>query len=98
MGDYEIVINATTLGQDRQDSEDAAPPSCASLRPGQLVMDIVYKPLATKLLAEARARGAEVVHGGRMLLHQAGAQFELYTGRPAPLSAMDEALRASIGG
>jgi shikimate dehydrogenase len=98
MGDYEIVINATTLGQDRQDNEDAAPPSCDSLRPGQLVMDIVYKPLATKLLAEARARGAEVVHGGRMLLHQAAAQFELYTGRPAPLAAMDEALRASIGG
>jgi shikimate dehydrogenase len=32
-----------------------------------------------------------------MLLHQAAAQFELYTGRPAPLAVMDEALRRSIG-
>jgi shikimate 5-dehydrogenase len=32
-----------------------------------------------------------------MLIHQAAAQFELYTGRPAPLEPMEEALRAAIG-
>jgi shikimate dehydrogenase len=60
-------------------------------------MDIVLKPLETQLLAAARARGARVVHGGRMALHQAARQFELYTGRAAPLEAMDAALRATIG-
>ncbi len=64
---------------------------------GQLVMDIVYKPLETELLRQARARGATVIHGGRMLLHQAAEQFELYTGRRAHLEAMDAALRAAIG-
>jgi shikimate dehydrogenase len=49
-----------------------------------------------ELLRGARARGATVVHGGRMLLHQAAEQFHLYTGRPAPLEAMDAALRAAI--
>ncbi|HLK36959.1 MAG TPA: shikimate dehydrogenase [Polyangiaceae bacterium] len=87
---YEIVINATTLGQ--ADVSPASPVHSAALRAGQIVMDIVYKPVATELLAAARARGATIVHGGRMLLHQAAAQFELYTGRQAPMDAMDRAL------
>jgi shikimate dehydrogenase len=94
LGDYDVVLNATTLGQ--QGEADASLPY-ESIRAGQLVMDIVYKPLRTPFLAAAQARGAVVVHGGRMLLHQASAQFELYTGRPAPREAMDEALRAAIG-
>jgi shikimate dehydrogenase len=92
--DYDVVLNATTLGQ--EGIHDASFPY-QSIRAGQLVMDIVYKPLQTPLLAAARARGAIAVHGGRMLLHQAAAQFELYTAHPAPREAMDEALRAAIG-
>ncbi len=60
-------------------------------------MDIVYKPIETALVQAARAAGAPVIHGGRMLLHQAAAQFELYTGQQAPLDAMDAALRRAIG-
>jgi shikimate dehydrogenase len=94
LGDYDVVVNATTLGQ--QDADVAAGPY-DSIRAGQIVLDIVYKPLRTPLLAAARARGAVAVHGGRMLLHQASAQFELYTGHPGPREAMDAALRATIG-
>jgi shikimate dehydrogenase len=94
LGSYDVVINATTLGQE---GVKGASVPYESLRPGQLVMDIVYKPPGTAWLSAARARGAVAVHGGRMLLHQAAAQFELYTGRPAPREAMDEALRAAIG-
>ena len=46
-----------------------------------LVNDIVYKPLVTDLLANARARGNHVVDGLGMLLHQACAGFELWFGR-----------------
>jgi shikimate dehydrogenase len=60
-------------------------------------MDIVYKPVHTELLRRAAARGATAVHGGRMLLHQAAAQFELYTGRAAPLADMDAALHSAMG-
>ncbi len=66
---------------------DASPESPipeASLRAGQVVMDIVYKPVHTRLYEAARRAGATAIHGGRMLLHQAAAQFELYTGHPAP--------------
>jgi shikimate dehydrogenase len=94
LGDYDVVVNATTLGQAGTNGSGIAD---ASIRSGQLVMDIVYKPLQTAFLLAAQARGAVAVHGGRMLLHQASAQFELYTGLPAPLEAMDSALRAAIG-
>lgn len=91
----EIVVNATTRGMAAADPSSPFPAD--ALRPAHLVMDLVYRPLDTELLRLARARGAKVVHGGRMLLHQAAEQFELYTGQPAPLDAMNEALRAAIG-
>jgi shikimate dehydrogenase len=93
--EYDIVVNATTLGQTDVGAEGPVP--AEALRAGQVVMDIVYKPVRTRLIEAASARGALAVHGGRMLLYQAAAQFELYTGRNAPLDAMDQALRAAVG-
>jgi shikimate dehydrogenase len=93
-GDYDIVINATSVGMAEVDS--ASPIPEGAIRQGMVVMDIVYKPLETKLVTAARARGAKAIHGGRMLLHQAARQFELYTGRTAPLDVMDQALREAI--
>jgi shikimate dehydrogenase len=94
-GDYDVVVNATSIGQ--VDTQAENPVSPATLHEGQVVMDVVYKPLRTPLLDGAEKRGAMLVHGGRMLLHQAASQFELYTGAPAPLEAMDAALRAITG-
>jgi shikimate dehydrogenase len=95
-GDFDVVVNATSLGMD-VDGPSVSPMDPASLAPGSVVMDIVYKPLETALLRAARAAGARAIDGGRMLLHQAAAQFELYTGVPAPLEAMDAALRREQG-
>jgi shikimate dehydrogenase len=92
---YDVVVNATTLGQ--ADADAASPVPAGAMRPGQVVMDIVYKPVNTRLVEAAARRGARVIHGGRMLLHQAAAQFELYTGCPAPLEVMDDAIRRTIG-
>jgi shikimate dehydrogenase len=93
-GRFDILVNATPLGM--SDVDPASPVPDAALYEGLLVMDIVFKPVQTRLLAAARAKGATVIHGGRMLLHQAARQFELYTGRDAPLEAMDAALRKAI--
>jgi len=89
-GDYDVVVHATVLGQ--ADTSPESPVPEGALRPGQVVMDIVYKPVRTRLFEAARQRGATAIHGGRMLLHQAAAQFELYTGHRAPLDAMDAEL------
>lgn len=94
----DVVVNATSAGMDLGSGATESPLQGASIPSSVTVMDIVYKPIETRLLAQARAAGARVVDGGRMLLFQAASQFELYTGQPAPLGAMDAALRAAIGG
>jgi shikimate dehydrogenase len=107
--DYDVVINATSLGQKDVGLASPVPSRALQARQSarqsaghigqivQIVMDIVYKPVATELLAEARQAGAITVHGGRMLLYQAAAQFEVYTGEKAPLEAMEAAQRAALG-
>jgi shikimate dehydrogenase len=62
-------------------------------RNDQFVLDPVYDPWPTELASAAAGRGATVISGALMLLHQAAAQVQLMTGRPAPLGAMREALR-----
>ena len=92
---FDVVINATSLGMDVE-GPSVGPLEERALRAEQVVMDIVYRPIETALVKAARRAGSKVVHGGRMLLHQAARQFELYTGCPAPLAAMDAALKASL--
>lgn len=92
--DYEIAINATSAGMLEIDPRSPIPKS--ALRPGLIVMDIVYKPIETELIRWAAEARATHIHGGRMLLHQAARQFELYTLQKAPLEAMDAALREQI--
>ena len=58
------------------------------------VMDVVYHPWPTPLAQAAAAAGSVVASGYAMLLHQAAAQVELMTGKPAPLEAMRDGRRA----
>ncbi len=91
----DAIVNCTSATMDEYGAESLVPEPMLS--PDLVVMDIVYKPIHTRLLALAERAGARTVHGGRMLLHQAGRQFELYTGQAAPLEAMDAALQQAIG-
>jgi shikimate dehydrogenase len=85
-----LVVNATSLGMAGQ---SALRVPLDGLRPGQVVMDLVYVPLETPLLAAARAAGAVAVDGLGMLLHQAVPAFERWFGvRPT----VDHDLRAAV--
>jgi shikimate dehydrogenase len=64
--------------------------------PPMAVMDVVYHPWPTPLAVAAAAAGAIVASGFAMLLHQAAAQVELMTGKPAPLEAMRAAGEAEL--
>ncbi len=59
---------------------------------GSGLFDMAYGAGVTPAVAEARRRGLPVVNGLEMLLAQAAASFTLWTGRPAPLEAMRQAL------
>jgi shikimate dehydrogenase len=78
---HEILVNTTSVGL----REDASPVAAAAIRPGSVVLDAVYDPEETRLLREARQRGARTVGGKWMLVEQAVEQVRLWTGRaPAP--------------
>jgi shikimate dehydrogenase len=90
-----ILINTTSVGMTPDVDEIPIPPEFLSRF--QVVMDIVYSPIETRLLREASERGCKTVKGIKMLLYQGIAQFELWTGETAPISVMESALKASIG-
>jgi shikimate dehydrogenase len=86
--DAEIIVNASSIGMLGGPAPDRCPLDPALLRDHQLVADIVYTPRTTPLLAAARERGIETLGGIPMLVHQAVAQFEYWTGVDAPVDAM----------
>ena len=83
-----IVINATPLGMDGE----SLPAPCHRLTGDQVAYDLVYAPAGTPFLADARRRGAAAHDGLGMLVGQAAAAFERWTGRPAPLEVMSAAV------
>lgn len=93
----DVVVNATSVGMGRHiDDPNGLPVPPGSLRAEQTVVDLVYEPVRTGLLAAAEGCGARAVDGVGMLVHQAGHAFTLWTGRPAPLDAMATAAREAI--
>ena len=88
----DVVVNATPLGM--ADTEHAAemPFDVALLGAETVVADLIYHPLETPLVAAARQRGLLAQNGLPMLVHQAVAQFEHWTGQPAPVAAMAAAV------
>lgn len=73
----DVVINTTSLGM-APDSDVLSFPAKA-LKPGMIVMDVVYTPLETRLLSVAREKGCIPIDGLAMFLAQAAAQFKLWT-------------------
>jgi shikimate dehydrogenase len=96
LGDYpaDILINATPVGMEPKSGDIPLDPDL--LARFQVVMDIVYKPLETRLLKEARSRDCQVIDGLQMLIHQGAAQFELWTGRSSPREVMARAAYDSL--
>jgi shikimate dehydrogenase len=91
----DIVVDSTPVGM--HPHAEVAPVVPASwLREGQVVCDLTYNPLETTLLRAARSRGAQTVAGTGMLVHQGAVAFEIWTGQPAPVSVMREALLNSL--
>lgn len=91
--DVDAVINATPVGMPPH--IDAMPIDLARLRV-RVVFDMVYYPLETRLLAEARGRGLTTISGLEMLVAQGARQFENWTGLAAPRALMEQAIRQAF--
>ena len=86
----ELLVNATSVGLSPTVKESAVPVDIVDSH--HLVVDVVYSPQATALVAAAAARGAIALDGREMLVMQAADSYRLWTGLEPPLQAMRESL------
>ncbi len=84
---FDALVHATPLGMCPNVNETFFPGRI----PAAVVFDMVYNPLETLLIRQAREQGAAVVPGLEMFLEQAARQFEIWTGDSAPRAAMQKA-------
>ncbi|KUL25582.1 shikimate dehydrogenase [Actinoplanes awajinensis] len=72
------LVNATPIGME---GHPGTPIDPGHLHPGLWVADVIYRPLLTPLIRAAKERGCRIADGGGMVVHQAAASFQLFTGR-----------------
>jgi len=90
--DSHLLLHCTPIGMHPNVKETCVPASLLS--PHLTVMDIVYNPLETRLLREAKQAGCPTIRGVEMFLNQAVGQFELWTGQTAPVDVMRQVLES----
>lgn len=86
--DYDIVVNATSIGLKNEPS----PISFEGINDKTIVYDIVYMPMNTDFIKKAKEKGSKIIFGYEMLLNQAAKSFEIWHGIEAPYNAMKKAL------
>lgn len=92
---FDAAVNATPQGM--HPKVEATPLDAELIRPGTVVFDTIYNPLETRLLREAKERGAKTVDGLGMFVAQGARQVELWTGREAPREVMRRAALEKLG-
>ena len=90
----DILVNCTSVGMHPNVDESPIHPSF--LKPGLTVFDTVYTPETTLLVKEARDRGCNVVTGVELFVRQAALQFQLFTGREAPVELMRKVVKRAL--
>lgn len=90
----DLIINSTSVGM-KLNIEDSIIPKNL-LAKGKIIMDMVYKPVRTKLIKNAEQAGCEIITGDRMLIHQALGQMEMWTCIKPEFKLMEENLKKSL--
>ncbi len=93
--DYDILIHATPVGMSPEVHK--MPVDRKDLKPNRVVMDIIYNPLHTRLLTESVKIGCTIVDGVSMFVYQGVAQFEMWTGKKAPVDIMRNVVLKALG-
>jgi shikimate dehydrogenase len=89
-----ILINATSTGM--YPDVDRTLVTADMMHRGLMVNDIVYEPLQTRLLREAKKAGARTIDGLGMLVHQGAMAFEIWTGKRAPVKVMEATVKREL--
>lgn len=91
---YDILVNATSVGFYPNITESIIPKNV--LLKNKVVLDVVFNPLETQLIKDARSAGSKVALGIRMLVLQGAFQFKLFTGENPPIDIMQKALEQAL--
>jgi shikimate dehydrogenase len=94
--DSDVLINTTPVGM-YPHHNDKPVVTADMMHDNLLVNDIVYNPLETALLREARKAGAQVVHGTKMLVYQGLEAFRIWTGVMPPVEVFETVLMGELG-
>jgi 3-dehydroquinate dehydratase/shikimate dehydrogenase len=89
---FDVIINATPVGM----GNTRESPLNETEINAKYVFDMIYDPEETRLLKLAKAKGAQVIPGIEMFVHQAARQFEIWTGKPAPWDEMLRVVNLSL--
>jgi 3-dehydroquinate dehydratase/shikimate dehydrogenase len=81
---FDVIVNATPVGM----GNTRETPLQEKEINARFVFDMIYDPIETRLLKLAKERGAQIIPGLEMFVHQAARQFEIWTGKPAPQDEM----------
>ncbi len=92
----DLVVNTTTVGMWPY-VEASIWPDDRALPADLAVCDLVYRPLETRLLRQARSAGAKAIDGLGMLIAQGALSFEMWTGQWPPVDVMRAACEAALG-
>lgn len=93
--DCDIVIDTTPVGM-HPNINDNPILTADKMHEDLIVFDAVYNPNVTVLIKEALKANAKPVYGIKMLLYQGAESFEIWTGKKAPVDAMEKALRKTL--
>lgn len=85
---FDVIINATPVGMG---NSKESPLKEEEIR-CKVLFEMIYAPAETRLVAMARAKGIQIIPGLEMFVHQAARQFEIWTGKPAPVEEMQRVL------
>lgn len=88
---YDLIIQTTSVGMKPDVQETIL--SLERIRPSTVVSDIVYQPIETQFLQDAKARECSIHYGHTMLLYQAQYAFELWTNQYPEIGTMDQQLQ-----
>ncbi len=90
--EFDVIINATPVGMGGNGKALLDEKEMNA----KLAFDLVYNPIETKFLQMARAKGMAVISGVEMFVHQGARQFEIWTGKPAPLAEMQHVVLSEL--
>ena len=93
--DSKLIINTTSMGM-YPEIDDSATTIKESFMKGQIVFDIVYNPVKTKLLRLAESQGSTIITGLKMLVEQGAKSYELWCGEKMPVEKVYRALESYL--